>query len=220
MLSFPDMQLAAELGKTLLDRNRELEATVREQQATIEDQAQEIEYLTKQTAALREVNDSRLGIYEHLEASITELERTNHRLVTDAISDKKLIRNLSMGVETLEARCEDLQRTIDQWEERAKNGRLSLVDTATSPTMGVHPSDAFKKGASNEDDESGEMTQLLYQIQDLRAQRSRDRKKIEEMEEQAAVLAQENISLEEQLAVVKQQRDAKARSIEEEVQLA
>ncbi|XP_071447603.1 uro-adherence factor A isoform X2 [Hetaerina americana] len=215
-----DMQLAAELGKTLLDRNRELESTVREQQATIEDQAREIEYLTKQTAALREVNDSRLGIYEHLEASITELERSNHRLVTDAHADKKLIRNLSHGVETLEARCEELQRTVNQWEERAQNGRLSLVDTATSPTMDVQMCDALGKSMTSEDGDGGEMSQLLQQIQDLRAQRARDRRKIEQLEEETAALAQENLSLEEQLAVVKQQRDAKSRSLEEEVQLA
>ncbi|XP_046398084.1 uncharacterized protein LOC124164900 isoform X2 [Ischnura elegans] len=218
--SHSDMQLAAELGKTLLDRNRELESTVREQQATIEDQAQEIEYLTKQTAALREVNDSRLGIYEHLEASITELERSNHRLVTDALADKKLIRNLSVGVETLEAKCEELQRTVDQWEERARNGRLSLVDTATSPTLDVQMSDALGKSTTSEDGDGGEMTQLLQQIQDLRAQRARDRRKIDQLEEQTAALAQENLSLEEQLAVVKQQRDAKSRSLEEEVQMA
>lgn len=39
----PDLQLAAELGKTLLERNRELEQSLKHQQAIIDDQAQEIE---------------------------------------------------------------------------------------------------------------------------------------------------------------------------------
>eukprot|EP00094_Tigriopus_californicus_P003922 TCALIF_03776-PA protein Name:"Similar to cdr2l Cerebellar degeneration-related protein 2-like (Danio rerio)" AED:0.89 eAED:0.89 QI:0/0/0/0.2/1/1/5/0/291 len=38
-----DLQLAAELGKTLLERNKELENSLKHQQAHIDDQAQEIE---------------------------------------------------------------------------------------------------------------------------------------------------------------------------------
>ena len=43
LISFSDLQLAAELGKTLLERNKELENSLKEQQAIIDDQAQEIE---------------------------------------------------------------------------------------------------------------------------------------------------------------------------------
>ena len=43
-LSFlSDLQLAAELGKTLLERNKELEGSIKDQQSIIEDQSQEIE---------------------------------------------------------------------------------------------------------------------------------------------------------------------------------
>lgn len=38
-----DLQLAAELGKTLLERNKELEGTIKHQQNVIDDQLQEIE---------------------------------------------------------------------------------------------------------------------------------------------------------------------------------
>ena len=38
-----DLQLAAELGKTLLERNKELENNLKVHQTTIEEQAQEIE---------------------------------------------------------------------------------------------------------------------------------------------------------------------------------
>lgn len=38
-----DLQLAAELGKTLLERNKELENNLKQQQNTIDEQAQEIE---------------------------------------------------------------------------------------------------------------------------------------------------------------------------------
>lgn len=43
-LSFcADLQLAAELGKTLLERNKELENIIKLHQSTVEEQAQEIE---------------------------------------------------------------------------------------------------------------------------------------------------------------------------------
>ena len=42
-----DLQLAAELGKTLLERNRELENSLKHQQAIIDDQSQEIEVRLK-----------------------------------------------------------------------------------------------------------------------------------------------------------------------------
>lgn len=40
---FTDLQLAAELGKTLLERNKELETQLKQQQTVIEDREQEIE---------------------------------------------------------------------------------------------------------------------------------------------------------------------------------
>ncbi|XP_063907688.1 cerebellar degeneration-related protein 2-like isoform X2 [Zophobas morio] len=108
-----DLQLAAELGKTLLERNKELEIALKQHQNVIEDQAQEIEYLTKQTVALREVSDSRLRIYEQLEVSIQDLERANHRLALENSAGKKHIKTLTTNIETLETRCEELQTTID-----------------------------------------------------------------------------------------------------------
>ena len=40
-----DLQLAAELGKTLLERNKELENIIKAHQSTVEEQAQEIEVI-------------------------------------------------------------------------------------------------------------------------------------------------------------------------------
>lgn len=40
---FTDLQLAAELGKTLLERNKELEQVLKHHQNVIDDQTQEIE---------------------------------------------------------------------------------------------------------------------------------------------------------------------------------
>ena len=50
------------------------------------------QYLTKQTATLREVNDSRVKIYEQLEVSISELECANKKLQEENASDKVKIK--------------------------------------------------------------------------------------------------------------------------------
>jgi hypothetical protein len=43
MFVLTDLQLAAELGKTLLERNKELESSLKQHQNIVEDQSQEIE---------------------------------------------------------------------------------------------------------------------------------------------------------------------------------
>lgn len=48
------------------------------------------QYLTKQNNALREVNDTRLKIYENIEISIQDLEKQNHRLNVDSSNLKKI----------------------------------------------------------------------------------------------------------------------------------
>ncbi|XP_073834510.1 cerebellar degeneration-related protein 2-like isoform X1 [Musca autumnalis] len=124
-----DLQLAAELGKTLLERNKELETLLKEHKHTIEEQEQEIVYLKKHTTALREVNDSRLKVYEQLEVGIQDLERANHRLLVENTADKKHIKTLSHTIETLEARTEELTKQLDDVRqaltaEKRKNERL------------------------------------------------------------------------------------------------
>ncbi|XP_065364190.1 uncharacterized protein centrocortin isoform X2 [Calliphora vicina] len=124
-----DLQLAAELGKTLLERNKELETLLKDHKHTIEEQEQEIVYLKKHTTALREVNDSRLKVYEQLEVGIQDLERANHRLLVENTADKKHIKTLGHNIETLEARCEELTKQLDECRqsltfERRKNERL------------------------------------------------------------------------------------------------
>jgi len=116
-----DLQLAAELGNTLLERNKDLESTIKHHQAVIEDQIQEIEFLTKQTAALKEVNESRVRIYEQIEISLSELETNNLRLSEDSAAEKSKIKSLSTTVTALENRCEELQRSLEEAEIIIRN---------------------------------------------------------------------------------------------------
>ncbi|KAK2583232.1 hypothetical protein KPH14_009250 [Odynerus spinipes] len=225
-----DLQLAAELGKTLLERNKELENIIKIHQSTIEEQAQEIEYMKKQTAALREVNDSRLKIYEQLEVSIQDLERANHRLVVENTSDKKLIKSQCLTIENLETRCEELQKKIDELHsqrevllrQQTTNQNLSIVQTQTASwKAAVTPGGSIRQSAAPTSPKAfqetitdtvvqqsamvepneEELTDLLRQLQEARSQRTREQKKVAELSQQLTNLLLENSTLEEQLNV-------------------
>lgn len=81
----------------------------------------QFKHLTKQSAALREVNDSRIRIYEQLEVSIQDLELANHRLTLENASNRKQIKNLTASIEAAETKCEDLQSTIDDLTRKLDN---------------------------------------------------------------------------------------------------
>lgn len=226
-----DLQLAAELGKTLLERNKELENSLKQHQNVIEDQTQEIEYLTKQTTALREVNDSRLRIYEQLEVSIQELERANQRLALDNSADKKHIKSLCLSIESLESRCEELQKALDEMtlqqnsqlrrQQRLKGSQSSSSDNRNSND----PSIKFDIGTDQTGDEGVDMKdnaedeeviRLLEQLQELKSQRAKEQRKMSDLEEQLANLLQENLALEEQMALL-QQKEEDMKSLQEEI---
>ncbi|XP_011311939.1 uncharacterized protein centrocortin isoform X2 [Fopius arisanus] len=222
-----DLQLAAELGKTLLDRNKELETNLKTQQATIDEQAQEIEYMKKQTAALREVNDSRLKVYEQLEVSIQDLERANHRLVIENTADKKLIKSQCLTIENLEAKLDDVQKKFDDFKHqheslmRQQQNPNQPTDTQSSTTWkgtisqdgGIQKSatrspskpspvpltDGIIRSTTNPLNSDEEVTELLRQLQETRNQRAREQKKVNELREQLESLLKENTLLEEQL---------------------
>jgi hypothetical protein len=51
-----------------------------------------LQYLTKQNLALKEVNDTRMQIYESLDISIHDLEREKHQLTIENSLNKKQIK--------------------------------------------------------------------------------------------------------------------------------
>uniref|UniRef100_A0A3Q3GMA5 Cerebellar degeneration related protein 2 n=1 Tax=Labrus bergylta TaxID=56723 RepID=A0A3Q3GMA5_9LABR len=109
-----DLQLAAELGKTLLDRNRELEQGLQQMYSTNQEQLQEIEYLTKQVDLLRQVNDQHAKVYEQLDVAARELEQNNRKLVQDNRTGQQKIQGLMETVEVLQTQVEELQQQVEQ----------------------------------------------------------------------------------------------------------
>uniref|UniRef100_A0A3P9Q1C9 Cerebellar deration related protein 2 like n=1 Tax=Poecilia reticulata TaxID=8081 RepID=A0A3P9Q1C9_POERE len=109
-----DLHLAAELGKTLLERNKELEDSLQQMYITNEEQVQEIEYLTKQLEVLRDMNEQHAKVYEQLDGTARELERTNHTLVRDSKASQQKIESLTGTIETLQNQVESLSAQVEQ----------------------------------------------------------------------------------------------------------
>ncbi|PIK51130.1 putative cerebellar degeneration-related protein 2-like [Apostichopus japonicus] len=125
-----DLQLAAELGKTLLERNKELEALLVTSQQQIQDQALQIVYLEKQLQVLRDVTETKAKIYEELDVTSQELEKTNDNLNHELRTAQQRItsclvylQKFSETIEQLEAKVVDQQQQADQLR-KAERGRL------------------------------------------------------------------------------------------------
>lgn len=118
-----DLQLAAELGKNLLERNLELEEELQNAAQLQSDQSLEIDLLQKQLEILRNVNESRMRMYEDVDHNSHELEKLNERLMKEKKSDKECIQSLTETAMKLEERCEELQELQERSakEEKERN---------------------------------------------------------------------------------------------------
>lgn len=220
-----DLQLAAELGKTLLERNRELESNIKQQHAVIEDQIQEIEYLSKQTAALREVNDSRLRIYEQLEISIQELEKNNQRLSAEGSADKRKIKGLCSNIESLESRCDELQKNLEEARAGAQqargrsNKRRSLIIDEQSFRRShscENTTQTSEERAAEELENATRIEGLQQRLKDCQTEKVGEVRRREELEIQLACMAQENAVLHDQLTVLRE-KQVTLRSFDDEL---
>ncbi|XP_060071482.1 cerebellar degeneration-related protein 2-like [Ylistrum balloti] len=208
-----DLQLAAELGKALLERNRELETHILQIQQTSQDQLLENEYLNKQLETLRENSDARMRVYEELDKNAQELEKQNQRLIIDSRADKQRIEKLMDTVETMENKCDELQKKIDDLKTERKrehkqqkqesrraislanlrentdyiknlyNGEIHWTYTDQFKNLPLNPYEVEIKG-------------LQETIKQLKAQQLIERRKREDLETEVKLLWEENESLE------------------------
>ncbi|XP_033500834.1 cerebellar degeneration-related protein 2-like [Epinephelus lanceolatus] len=109
-----DLHLAAELGKTLLERNKELEDSLQQMYINNEEQVQEIEHLSKQLDMLREMNEQHAKVYEQLDVTARELEITNEKLVLESKASQQKIDRLEGTMETLQSQVDSLTTRVEE----------------------------------------------------------------------------------------------------------
>lgn len=208
-----DLHLAAELGKALLETNRELETQAMHLQQVNHEQNLEIEFLSKQLETARNNFDSRMKVYEDVDRHNQELEKTNQRLLLDAKGDKQRIEKLLATVEHLEEKCEEYQKKIEemkkedsikQRQQKQENRRaLSLANLQgnSENTKNIYISDLqwtyndqFKKLPLNPYEI--EIKKLQDNIKQMKAQQIIERRKKEDLETEVSLLWEENDSME------------------------
>ncbi|XP_077357965.1 cerebellar degeneration-related protein 2-like [Festucalex cinctus] len=208
-----DLQLAAELGKSLLERNHELEQGLQQMYSTNQEQVQEIEYLGKQVELLRQVNDQHAKVYEQLDVASRELEQSNHKLTQNNRTAQHKIRGLTETVDVLQTRVDELQRQVDdmklgpsqlgQGGRRRSRGAQSLEELQKlrrhdgdpeETRLGVEQPDGVQRWHEEQ------QTFLRRSLRSLQAQYAGERARREEAEREAGLLSRENVALEQQLA--------------------
>ncbi|XP_053197885.1 cerebellar degeneration-related protein 2-like [Scomber japonicus] len=211
-----DLQLAAELGKTLLERNRELEQGLQQMYSNNQEQLQEIEYLTKQVDLLRQVNDQHAKVYEQLDVSARELEQNNRKLSLDNRTAQQKIQGLTETVEMLQTQVEELQHQVEELKlSPAKPPhRDSLSPRGTQSVSCLkelqnrysdydpdEPSDDLESSTVSWHEE--EQASLRQSLRTLQTQFASERARREEAEREAELLVGENAALEQQLSGMK-----------------
>ncbi|KAK5881464.1 hypothetical protein CesoFtcFv8_022257 [Champsocephalus esox] len=210
-----DLQLAAELGKSLLERNRELEQGLQQMYSTNQEQLQEIEYLTKQVDLLRQVNDQHAKVYEQLDVAARELELSNRKLVQDNRASQQKIQGLVETVEQLQTQVEELQHQVETLKlspaqplKRPHRDKCSPRSTQSVSCLKElqntlrydydDPSDGLEPPDMSWHEE--EQASLRQSLRSLQTQFAGERARREQSEREAELLAGENAALEHQLA--------------------
>ncbi|MED6281145.1 hypothetical protein CHARACLAT_018197 [Characodon lateralis] len=216
-----DLHLAAELGKTLLDRNHDLEQALQQVYSTNQEQLQEIEYLTKQVELLRQMNDQHAKLYEQLDMAARDVEQSNQRLVQDNRMAQTKINSLTETIEGLQTLIEDLQTQMDELkaaqternkrelaEQRRGFGAQSVSclkelydlqrDRYLTHSDGLWLPQSFLCDVDSPDPKE-ENQALQRSIQTLQSQIATERSRREAAEQEIEFTSRENLGLEQRL---------------------
>ncbi|XP_076458912.1 cerebellar degeneration-related protein 2-like isoform X2 [Babylonia areolata] len=232
-----DLQLAAELGKALLERNRELEAQLQQQQQLYQEQSMELQHVSKQLETLRTMTESRNRVYEEVDRISQDLERQNQKLTMDAKADRQKIDRLTAAVEHLEHKVEDQQKKLEEAkkaadktkggkknQEKRRTASLASLDRNHDSKGGYYMGDLawtqttqFKKLPLNPWE--AELLKLQEALQHIKTQWTIERRKKEDLEVDLDVLEQENKSLETKVRIL-EERLSEAMLLEYELEQA
>uniref|UniRef100_A0A8V5HDV1 Uncharacterized protein n=1 Tax=Melopsittacus undulatus TaxID=13146 RepID=A0A8V5HDV1_MELUD len=208
-----DLHLAAELGKTLLERNKELEDSLQQMYATNEEQVQEIEYLTKQLETLRQMNEQHAKVYEQLDLTARDLELANQKLVLESKTSQQKIQCLTETIEGLQNQVEELQKQVEEMRSleqlrirREKRERRRTIHTfpclkelCSSPRYGALPVATPPTFSPTSSPLERENERLQAMVNSLRSQVNQEKQRKERVEREYTSVIQEYSDLEQRV---------------------
>lgn len=204
-----DLELAAEIGKNLLERNKELEVMLKSSHQYLEEQSIKNEFLSKQLETLRELHASQARACEHMESTALELQKTNKELQSETAVIKKRYQTLVQTVDNLESKCDEYRTQVEELQiermrlQREMAGSLSLK--LTHKENGNYE----LMGSEDESDDTEKDEKVLEfkkdieilndRIMELKRQHSTEKRRREELELELSDLIQENQQLDKEL---------------------
>ncbi|KAG6931640.1 cerebellar degeneration-related protein 2-like isoform X2 [Mauremys mutica] len=208
-----DLHLAAELGKTLLERNKELEDSLQQMYATNEEQVQEIEYLTKQLEMLRQMNEQHAKVYEQLDLTARDLELANQKLVLESKTSQQKIQCLTETIEGLQNQVEELQKQVEELrsleqlrirrEKRERRRTIHTFPCLKELCLSPRYEDAFQVHSSsmelNQNPMERENERLQAMVNSLRSQVNQEKQRKERVEREYTAVIQEYSDLEQRV---------------------
>ncbi|KAM7386856.1 hypothetical protein PAMA_009474 [Pampus argenteus] len=210
-----DLHLAAELGKTLLDRNHELEQALQQMYSTNQEQLQEIEYLTKQVDLLRQMNDQHAKVYEQLDTVARDLEQGNQRLVQDNRSAQQKIHCLTDTIDGLQTYMEDLQTQVEELRTaQAERNKRELAEQRR--ILGAQSVSCLKELYDLQHDRLRHLAHEGRQVDGLWSLQGSfyDRDRCQDPEEEHKALQRSVQTLQSQITVERGRREAAERESE------
>ncbi|KAL8597457.1 hypothetical protein ACOMHN_050955 [Nucella lapillus] len=213
-----DLELAAELGKALLERNRELETQLHHQQQVYHEQTLKLQHVSKQLESLRAMSESRNRVYEDMDRTSQELERHNSQLGMQVKTDRQKIERLTGTVDSLEQKVEDLHKQLEEAarkaaaedghrgqgvlkkQEKRRTASLASLNSKANDQQSYYLGDLawtqtaeFRKVPLNPLE--SELLRLQETVQHLRTQCSTQRRQTDDLEVHLDVAQQENVHL-------------------------
>lgn len=155
------------------------------------------------------MNESRNKAFEQMEMTALELQKANQKLQSETTTMKKRYKDLAEMVESMDLRCEDYRKEIeDLQKERVRLQRdlsmaLSIREESDTSDSEVTPGIRIQKPNTMTEElrveNEKELEALNVKISKLKEQHSLERKKREELEYELSELIHENQNLESQL---------------------
>lgn len=203
-----DLELAAEIGKNLLERNKELEVMLKSSHQYLEEQSVKNEFLSKQLETLRELHENQARTCEHMEAAAMDLQVKNKELESEASFMKRRHQVLVQTVDNLESKCDDYRTQLEDLQvermrlQREMANSLSSKLTQKDDRYEIVGSDGEEYNNDNEEKVLGfkkDIEILNDRILKLKRQHSEEKRRREELEFELSDLIHENQQLDKEL---------------------
>ncbi|KAJ7340242.1 Cerebellar deproteinration- protein 2-like [Desmophyllum pertusum] len=202
-----DLELAAEIGKNLLERNKELEVMLKSSHHYLEEQTIKNEFLSKQVDTLRDLHDGQVRACEQMESTALDLQKNNKVLQSETAVMRKRYQSLVQTVDCLESKCDEYRTQLEELQiermrlQREMAGSLSLKLTQKENGYELGSDDELEDAEKDEKvlGFKKDIEILNERIMKLKRQHSVEKHRREELELEMSDLIHENQQLDKEL---------------------